>query len=244
MNFILYEDEERFLKSYEKVISKLMGNSKLDYKIHKVTHYCDETLDLFNSIAGSKIYIFDVEVPGKNGIDLARKIRRGGDWASPIIVVTSHEEFKVVGFTGKILMLDFISKNTNMENDLIEALKVALEITACRPSFNFSYKGDYFSLPYDDIVYFEKNLNDNSSIVVCENDDYVVRKTISDIEEELVDTSFVKTHRSCIVNLNKIIKVDYDSGIIYFKDNEINLLSRSNKKILREKMDEINGNHA
>lgn len=138
-------------------------------------------------------------------------------------------------------MLDFISKSTNMEKDLIEALKVALEIAASRPSFDFSYKGDYFSLPYDDILYFEKSLNDNSSIVVCENDDYIVRKTISDIADELNNTNFIKTHRSCIVNVNKIIKVNYDDGIIYFKDNETNLLSRSNKKILREKMSNLNG---
>ncbi len=244
MNFILYEDEEKYISFHEKIIIKLMGQSKIDYKIHKIKEFTDATLEYIEKINGKKIYILDVEVPGLNGIDLARKIRKNGDWSSPIIVVTSHEEFKVVGFTGKILMLDFINKNKKLEQELTDALKVALEITSSKPSFNFSYKGDYFSLPYDDIVYFEKSLNDNSSIIVCENREYTVRKTISDLEKELENTNFIKTHRSCIVNANKIIKINYDSGIIYFKENKIDLLSRGNKKILREKMNKLNGSNA
>ncbi len=241
MNFILYEDEEVYVSSYEKVIIKLMGKSKINYRIHKIKEYKNDTMKYIENISGNKIYILDVEVSGMNGIDLARKIRKQGDWTSPIILVTSHEEFKVVGFTGKILTLDFIIKDKDLNNNLTESLKLALEILDVKPTYNFSYKGDYFSLPYDEIIYFEKNLGDNSSIVVCEKEDFTIRKTISEIADELEDTKFFKTHRSCIVNLKKIIRVNYDDGIIYFKDDEVDLLSRSNKKILREKMEELNG---
>lgn len=240
MNFILYEDEDKFISRYEKTITKLMGKEKLSFKIFKIKKYNDKSSKIINNIVGNKVYILDIEVPGKNGIDLARQIRKSGDWISPIIVVTSHEEFKTVGFTGKILMLDFISKNGDIESNLIDSLSVALEITSCRPSYNFSYRGEYHSINYDDIIYFEKNLYNNSSVIVCEKDDYIVRKTISEIEEELEDTTFFKTHRSCIVNLNKIVKVDFDNGIIHFKDFKINLLSRNNKKELKEKISGLN----
>ena len=135
-------------------------------------------------------------------------------------------------------------KDSNIQNSLKESLKLALKINSNKPSFHFSYKGDYFSIPYDNIIYFEKCLNDNSSIVVCDSEDYVVRKTISEIAVELKDTMFIKTHRSCVVNVNKVTKVDYDNGIIYFKNNKINLLSRNNKKDLKEKMRQFYGNHA
>ena len=39
MNFILYEDEEVFISSYEDVITKLMAKSRINYKIHKIDHY-------------------------------------------------------------------------------------------------------------------------------------------------------------------------------------------------------------
>ena len=244
MNFVLYEDEEEFVSSYEEVINRLMAKSKMNYKIIKINKYSQDTLSYLNSISGSKVYILDVEVPGKNGIDLARMIRKSGDWISPIVIVTLHEEFKVVGFTGKILMLDFIVKDNNLTKCLSDTLKLSLEIIDTKKTYNFSYKGDYFSLPYDDIIYIEKNIGDNSSIVICENEDYIVRKTIREIEDELKDSVFLKTHRSCIVNLNKIIKINYDEGIIYFKDDKTDLLSRSNKKILKDKMESIYGNNS
>ena len=244
MNFILYEEDAVYLNTHEEVITKVMASSKMDYKIHKILEYKDNvTMPYLESITGNRIYILDVEVPGKNGIDLARSIRKSGDWTSPIIIVTSHDEFKVVGFTGKILMLDFISKDKLMQKNLTDTLKLALEIIHNKPTYNFSFKGDYFSLPYDEILYFEKNLRDNSSIVVCENDDYIIRKTISEIADELVDTIFFKTHRSCIVNLNKVKKINYDDGIIYFNGLKVDLLSRNNKKTLKEKMAQLNGNN-
>lgn len=236
MNFILYEDDNEFINCYQEAITKVMLNSKVDYEVLKINNYDEYSNKKLKNIIGNKIYILDIEVPGKNGLDLAREIRKGGDWTSPIIIVTSHEEFKTVGFTGKILMLDFITKNDNVMGSLIDALSVALEITCGKPIYKFSYKGQYYSIPLDEIIYFEKSLNDNNSIIVCENDEYVVRKTISSIALELENTSFFKTHRSCIVNINKILKIDYDRGIIFFKDSETNLLSRSNKKKLMEKM--------
>lgn len=241
MNFILYEDEEQFVNIYEKVIDTLMGKTNNSYKIHTMNRFDKKKFDEIKDITGNKIYIIDIQVPEKNGLDFARMIRKKGDWLSPIIVLTSHKEFQVVGFTGKILMLDFIVKDSNIKNSLKDALKLALKINSSKPSFQFSYKGDYFSIPYDNIIYFEKCLNDNSSIVVCDSEDYVVRKTISEIAVELQDTVFLKTHRSCVVNLNKVMKVDYDNGIIYFKNNKINLLSRNNKKELKEKMRHLYG---
>lgn len=240
MNFVIYEDEEKFINCYDNVITKLMGKEKTNYKIHKIDKYNDNSSKILNNISGNKIYILDIEVPGKNGIDLARQIRKSGDWMSPIIIVTSHEEFKIVGLTGKLLMLDFITKDKNIENNLIDALNIALKINSNKPTYNFKYKGEYYQIPYDDILYFEKSLNDNSCIIVCVNDEYVVRKTILEIEEELKNEIFFKTHRSCIVNIKKILKIDYDEGIIYFNDTKINLLSRSNKKILKEKMRDLN----
>ena len=76
MNFVLYEDEEEFVSSYEEVINRLMAKSKMNYKIIKINKYSQDTLSYLNSISGSKVYILDVEVPGKNGIDLARMIRK------------------------------------------------------------------------------------------------------------------------------------------------------------------------
>ena len=179
----------------------------------------------------------DVEVPGKNGLELARNIRQAGDWTSPIIIVTSHEEFKTVGYTAKILMLNFITKNDNLEQDLLETLEVALEINLANKSLSYTNKGELYHIPYHDILYIEKSLNDNMCNVVTKNNTYSIRKTIIDLEKKLSDDiHFIKTHRSCIVNLKNIIHIDFENNIIAFINKEIDLLSKTHKKDLKERM--------
>lgn len=244
MNFILYEDEQKYIEFYKNSIYKLLGPTNINFKILEINKY-DEFEKKIEKLEGNKIYILDIEVPGKNGIELARKIRKSGDWLSPIIVVTSHEEFKQVGYTGKILMLNFISKMDNIEKDLYETLDVALEINLHNPSFSFINKGELYQILYSDILYIEKSLNNNNSIIVTKENNVEIRKTINSLEKELSNNVyFFKTHRSCIVNLKNITHIDFENNIISFKDKKIDLLSRANKKKLKEKLKDVSNDYS
>ena len=205
MNFIIYEDEKDYTARYKKVIHKLLLATNLNYEITELNEFNEETERIIESIDGNKTYILDIEVPGKTGLDLARSIRKMGDWTSPIIIVTSHEEFKTVGYTGKILMLNFISKVNELEKQLYDSLETALEINLANKSLRYTNKGELYNIPYQEILYIEKSLNDNTSNIVTKNHIYNLRKTIKELEEELSNTvDFFKTHRSCIVNLKNV----------------------------------------
>lgn len=240
MNFIIYEDEKNFITRYRNVIHKILAPTSLNYKVIEVNEYNENSDQMVKEIEGNKIYILDIEVPGKNGLELARKIRQDGDWGSPIIIVTSHDEFKTVGYTGKILMLNFISKNDELEKYLYDSLEVALEINMANKSLCYTNKGESYHIPYQDILYIEKSLNDNTCNVITKNSVYTVRKTIIDLEKKLSDDiNFVKTHRSCIVNLKNIIHVDFENNIIAFSNKKIDLISRTHKKNLKERLRKI-----
>lgn len=237
MNFIIYEDEKNYATRYKNVIRKLIGPTNHYYKIIEINVYNENAKNKIEELEGNKIYLLDIEVAGKNGLELARKIRNKGDWDSPIIIITSHEEFKHVGYTAKILTLNFISKNEEFENTLYETLEVALEINMSKKSLCYTNKGELYSIPYQDILYIEKSLNDNICNIVTQSNTYNIRKTIIELEEKLSDDiSFVKTHRSCIVNLKNIKHIDFEKNIIEFKKKKIDLLSRSHKKKLKERM--------
>lgn len=240
MNFIVYEDEKEYVSKYKKAICKLLGSTTLNYKIIEISEYNEENKNKMDKIDGNRIYILDIEVPGKNGLELARNIRKSGDWSSPIVIVTSHNEFKTVGYTGKILMLNFISKSENLEKSLFETLEVALEINMANKTLCYTNKGELYQISYQDILYIEKSLNDNICYVVTKNNIYTIRKTIKELEIQLSeDRNFVKTHRSCIVNLKNIKYIDFENNKIVFVNKEIDLLSRSNKKFLKDRMKEI-----
>lgn len=237
MNFIIYEDEKEFVKKYRDVIHKLIGPSNFNYKIIEINEYNEESKQLLEQIEGNKIYLLDIEVTGKNGLELARRIRNKGDWISPIIIITSHEEFKQVGYTAKILMLDFITKSIDLEKELYGTLTIAMEINNSNKMLRFTTNGELYSIPYPDILYIEKNLNDNTSNIVTKNKVYNIRKSIVELEKKLSDDiSFIKTHRSCIINLNNVKHVDFENSIIMFNNKETNLLSRAHKKYLKDRL--------
>ena len=65
----------------------------------------------------------------------------------------------------------------------------------------------------------------------------MIRETIQHLEKELCKNyRFMKTHRSCIVNLNKITSVDLSNNTISFTNKKISLISRNNKKALKERL--------
>lgn len=241
MNFILYENDIHYVTFYKDIINKLMGYSNINYKTTIINKWEQSTKNLIDSIEGNKVYILDVEVEGKNGLDVARLIRNSGDWISPIIVVTSHEKFKTVGYTRRILMLDFLLKKDNLSENLLETLKLALKINGVKKTYSFLQKGEAYQIPYDDILYIEKNLNDNCSYIVTRTDKFLIRKTIVSIEKELNGTNFCKSHRSCLVNLDNVKNIDFENGIIFFDKKTTNLLSRANKTKLKRKLGLING---
>lgn len=237
MNFIIYEDEPKFTEIYKKTIMKLMGHNNLNYNIIESNSFKEYEKQNLSKLENNKIYIIDIEVPGKTGINLAREIREKGDWTSPIIIVTNHEEFKNVGFTKKILMLDYISKNEDIEQNLYDTLLIALEINSSKKTFCFQKQGELFQIPYQDILYIEKTINDNSANIVTKNDIYLIRDTIQNLEKQFSDSEFFfKSHRSYLVNLKNIKHVNFEEGQIDFSTERKALLSRANKKKLKDKM--------
>ena len=55
--------------------------------------------------------------------------------------------------------------------------------------------------------------------------------------ESLLSNDFIKTHKSCIINKDRIIKIDMREKKIYFDNHEaIDLLSRNFKKNVKKEL--------
>ena len=238
INFIIYEDNKKWQEYYKNCILKIIGQNNLKYNILIFEKYEKSLDEKLNNLIGKKIYLLDLKVPGKSGLDLARNIRTSGDWFSPIIIVTFHNHFKNEGYTSKILMLDFIVKNENINEQITSSLKLALKINESQLSFNFTINHELYQIPYNDIFYFEKNKNDNYTNIITKTKSYKIKKSIKELSHKFENISFLfKTHQSCIVNLNNILKVDFTNHTIYFSPPiKTQLLSRENKKYLKEQI--------
>ena len=243
INFIIYEDEKKFREKYISIILKLIGGMKIAYRIVEIDHYDKKTMPLLKDLVGKKIYILDIEVPGKSGLDLAREVRNGGDWESPMMIITTHEQMKTAAFTSRMLMLDFISKFYNCEDNLKDTLKVSLEIIKSTPSLNFQYNGELVQIPYRDILYFQSEGRMIHIVMRHETKNFYGKLT--EIEKKLPAYLFLNIHKSYLINFNYVSEYTYEW--VKMVNGDILNISKANrtvvrKKILEREWDEL-GNH-
>ena len=237
INFIIYEDKEIVRKNYVKIITKFMGSNDVSYKIYQFDNYTNILKEFIKNNTGHNIYILDIEVPGKSGLDLAREIRINGDVESQILVVSAHKELLENTFINRSLVLNFISKFDSCDENLLSALILAYNYFTRHKAFIFKTDGELYRIPYDDICYFETDTELGHVNLYTKTKTLAVKKTISSILKELNDNRFMKTHKSCIVNLYNIDKVDLSELIIYFNNKKkTNLFSRNYKKELQERL--------
>ena len=239
VNFIIYEDDKNTRQNYISVIIKIMGNLQDQYSIIELDKYNSKVMNTLSMI-GKKIYILDVEVPGKSGLDLARDIREMGDWDSQIIIVTNHDSLQQTAFTSRLLTLDFISKFSNSLHALKKALITSYIIVTKDKALKVQHDGEYCQFYYNDILYIKKEVDDiDTKVVLTDGSTKNINIRLKEVEEKLKDDPrFFRTHRSCIVNTFKIRNVDFGVGIIDFGKIKINLLSRDKKKEFKKILNE------
>lgn len=239
VNFIIYEDDKNTRKSYISVIIKMMGNRQEQYSIIELDQYNSKVNGVL-SLVGKKIFILDVEVPGKSGLDLAREIREKGDWDSQIIIITNHDNLQQTAFTSRLLTIDFISKFNNSLEELKKSLVACYAIVTKDESLKIQYDGEFYQFYYNDILFIKKEVDDiDTKIVLSDGRVQNINIRLKEVEERLKnDPRFFRTHRGCIVNTFKIKSIDFSAGIIDFGKSKTNLLSRDKKKELKQLLNE------
>ena len=238
IDFFIYDKDNDVINIYKKVLLKLKERISMDYYVNNI-----ENLDNFSfdntSLYNKKIFLIDIDSKDNSGIEFIRRIREDGDWTSQIIV-TTHNNVNISLY--RLLVLDYISKTNDFINRVYDAIISAINILFSEATLNFKTNNEIFQVSYNDICYIEKNLNDNDSTIFTKNNSYTIKCSINQLLRDFKgDSRFFKTHRSCIVNINNITCFDMKNNTIKFDILETNLISRNNKKILKDKILERNG---
>lgn len=229
INFIIIDDNKKFLDIMIDIVTKVMMKNKFIYKTHCFTEYDDSFYEVMNSSIPNKIYIMDIETREASGIDVARKIRKQ-DIDSIIIFATVHNEAGLVLLKDDLMFLNFICKFDDFENNLYNSINKALEFQHHRNCIRFSDRGTIYSVPINDILYITKESNDRKSIIKTASTEYKVNLTLKEIID-LCGDSLVQTHRSCFVNMDRVRVVDKHSNIIEFDNGiSVDMLSNMYKK--------------
>lgn len=146
------------------------------------------------------ILLLDVEMPGLNGVELAKKLR-AKNRIIQIIFITAYSDYIAEGY--EVAALHYLLKPVEPEK-LFKTLNRAVErvIRDCR-SIALETADGTFVTPLYEVKYLEACKN---YVTVHAERDYTVRRTLSDFSCDL-DNRFIKAGRSFIINLLWIKRV-------------------------------------
>lgn len=229
IDFLVCDDNLKVINDVVNVINKVMIKNNMNYKIHKFVDYDDKFMNLLKTGANYKIYILDIETPTASGIDIARKIRIK-DKNSPIIFITGHEELGHTVLKSCLNFLTFISKYDDCLNKLEHAIIEALDTLGSRQTIEFLEHGIKYNLALNNILYVTRDTIERKTIIKTDSNEFRVYITLEKFNE-LAKNSLTKTHKSCLVNMKRVDKVDGNHNLITFDTGEvIDLLSNKYKK--------------
>lgn len=160
------------------------------------------------------LYILDIEMPGMNGLKLAKSIREK-DSRALFVFLTSYTRYMKDVFD--VVTFDFIEKPISHEKllQILERAATYLNITS--QHFSFGYRASRYSLKYDRILYIEKK--GRQALIHTFEDVYKTNMTLEEIWKQLNPKSFVHIHSSYIINLYNLDR----------KDNEIAIMRNGEK---------------
>jgi two-component system, LytTR family, response regulator LytT len=208
------DDNPVYIKEIKDIIVRYYNEKNIAIKLQ-----CYDKSELLLFDLGEEIkydiYILDIEMPNFNGIQLAEKIRRD-DQTSPIIFITSHLKYSLIGYEYNVFR--YIPKS-------MISLKLVAALDDLVPTFDnldekfylISNSSRYEKVSFNEIYYIYKD--GKNSMMVCNDKTSRVRKSLKDVFVELDQERFLFIERGYIVNISHVIKLEAND--IYMRDGEI-----------------------
>ena len=210
MNCIIVDDEETARLIIEKLASK---NALVNIK-EKFTNAI-QAIKYLNQNQVDLIFL-DIHMPEFNGFDFIRTLK------SPpkIILTTSDRNFAIEAFEYKCI-IDYLVKPVTQErfNKAIDkAQSISIPNHHLKNPENDLFVNIDRRLTKIDIpsIYLIEAKGDYISIKTAKKN-YIVHSTLKKIEKKLPADSFLRIHRSYIINVKSIIDIE-DNSVLIEKD--------------------------
>lgn len=220
IDFIVCDDSFEIRQMVNDIITKYMMKNQIHYKIHMFEDYDNNFIKIVKKNMSFKIYILDIEVPSRSGIDVARIIRNN-DVNSIIIFLTGHQELSSVVAEKDFLFLTFINKFNNCEERLYSSIDKAIKFLNYKKTIEFKDAGIIYTINIDDILYVLRDSVERKCLLYTDYSVFKIGKSLQEIRNMLTD-NFIQTHRACLVNKKRIACYDKNNRIIIF-DNGVSM---------------------
>lgn len=226
IKFIIVDDEEKWLKEFERVVNEVAFKSEKEYEIYTFKKYNEDLHQLIIDNSEQKIFLMDLELDLKHtGMDILREIREE-DWDSEIIVLTNHDRMFETVHKEIYKTFDFIEKFDDFEKRLKKDLKKIVSKKHDKGKFVYNTRKISLQIFFKDILYIYRDTIDRKLIIKTSNNEFIVNLTINEILD-MLDSRFTQCHRSCILNEDRVTEKNYVDGYFITDTGEqVDLLSK------------------
>lgn len=226
MNIAICDDDLKHINLIEDMIYDL--SQKLDNFKPDIDAYLsgEELLRLIDVKDFPSILFIDVEMPGLNGIQTARELRKLSEQVL-IIYVTSYETYTLESF--EVRPFRYLLKPIDIKK-FARAFYDAIEYINNSNSYVFFKKGkDHIQVDSSSIIAIFSESGRKLRVKTSDElDDEVFYGKIKNIEKELNPLIFVKINSGTIINLKKVKILNAHEVIMI--DGSILPISKNRKK--------------
>lgn len=180
------------------------------------------------------ILLLDINMPEMSGIELMKSVPT----LPETILITTETGYAVEAFDLRALdylvkpvQFDRFAKAIHRAIDTIYFTKRVAEPNEELKEIYVKSNSKFYKLSYNDIFFVEALAD--YVLVYTENTRYIVYSTMKAIEEKLKGSTFVRVHRSYIINLRKIQFIEGNTLIINGKHIPI---SKTYQELLFQKL--------
>lgn len=221
---------------YKDIIDKVMINYDMFYEKCSFNANDKKFEEFCTANDGAAVILIE---DGKlDSLNILNDIRKKYNcYASFIIIIDTDKKLNGIDILENnpflVDIIDVSLLNTKLEKNLCTIMNI---IYNKKKVFSFYSDKILYKIPYSQILYIEKELNGKKVSIVCKQAVYEISKSIVEMEK-LLDNRFVKSHQSALINKDNIDYIDFNSNKIVFENSkECNLISRTNKKNLRDSL--------
>ena len=197
----LCDDNPQALQEYASMITDI---AKAESIALRISRYCSGEQLLFEPedvLKSFDIVYLDMLMGKLSGIETARELRRIG-FAGQIIFLTSSKDHALEAFD--VMPLHYIVKQETGYDKFSQVFLKAITLTKNHQtqSFVFETQGKMNRVPMEDILYFE--VRNRQVFLHTVREQMRFYSQIAIVEKQLEASSFVRCHRSFLVNLRHI----------------------------------------
>jgi two-component system, LytTR family, response regulator len=156
------------------------------------------------------VIFLDIQMPGESGFEMLEKVKT----RAQIVFVTAYDEFAIQAF--EVNALDYLLKPVNPvrlkiaidrlfeEPEAAETIRKKLT----RDDRLFILFGQHFKFLKINTILFIASSGDYSEVHLSDGSRGLTNRSMQEWEDRLPETVFCRIHRSTIINLDFVVKVE------------------------------------